>query len=197
MILTGNEDLRVKRTITGIKRAFEALICEKDFDRITVKELCERANVNKKTFYYYYESLDALLAELQGELSASYLERIRGFKLPEELDLFNREFFLYSAQQGLAYEKITCSGAWHAIRDEMIREVTDIGWGGSPAFGRLSNYEKRLLLDFVNNAVLASYRQWVEDGKREPIEAVIEMTNRWVLGGVRRFFVTVQPTASQ
>ena len=51
MILTGNEDLRVKKTITGIKTAFEALICEKEYDRITVKELCDRAQVNKKTFY--------------------------------------------------------------------------------------------------------------------------------------------------
>ena len=34
MILTGNEDLRVKKTITGIKTAFEALICEKEYDRI-------------------------------------------------------------------------------------------------------------------------------------------------------------------
>ena len=62
MILTGNEDLRVKKTITGIKTAFESLICEKEYDRITVKELCDRAQVNKKTFYHYYETLDALLA---------------------------------------------------------------------------------------------------------------------------------------
>ena len=76
MILTGNEDLRVKKTITGIKTAFEALICEKEYDRITVKELCDRAQVNKKTFYHYYETLDALLNESQMELSSAYLERM-------------------------------------------------------------------------------------------------------------------------
>ncbi|MDO4846012.1 MAG: helix-turn-helix domain-containing protein, partial [Oscillospiraceae bacterium] len=61
MILTGNEDLRVVKTIAAIKRAFDELICEKDFERITVKELCERAQINKKTFYHYYSSLDELL----------------------------------------------------------------------------------------------------------------------------------------
>ena len=74
MILTGNEDLRVKKTITGIKTAFEALICEKEYDHITVKELCDRAQVNKKTYYHYYETLDALLAELQMELSFLLIE---------------------------------------------------------------------------------------------------------------------------
>ncbi|MBQ3303530.1 MAG: TetR/AcrR family transcriptional regulator [Clostridia bacterium] len=188
MILTGNEDLRVKKTITGIKTAFEALICEKEYDRITVKELCDRAQVNKKTFYHYYETLDALLAELQLELSSAYLERIRHFKLPEELDKVNREFFLYSAEQGIAYEKITISGMYHAIRDEMIADVNDAGWGKSEAFNKLSDYEKRMLMTFINNASLGAYRQWIEDGKQMPLDEVIEMTNCLVLGGVRRFF---------
>jgi len=188
MILTGNEDLRVKKTITGIKTAFEALICKKEYDRITVKELCDRAQVNKKTFYHYYETLDALLAELQLELSSAYLERIRHFRLPEELDKVNREFFLYSAEQGTAYEKITISGLYHAIRDEMIADVNDAGWGKSEAFNRLTDYQKRMLMTFINNASLGAYRQWIEDGKQMPLEDVIEMTNCLVLGGVRSFF---------
>ena len=39
MILKGNEDLRVVKTIEGIKAAFEELICEKDYEKILVKEL--------------------------------------------------------------------------------------------------------------------------------------------------------------
>lgn len=188
MILTGNEDLRVKKTITGIKTAFEALICEKEYDRITVKELCDRAQVNKKTFYHYYETLDALLAELQMELSSGYLERIKHFRLPEELDKVNREFFLYSAEQGTAYERITISGMYHAIRDEMIADVNDVGWGKSEDFNRLTDYQKRMLMTFINNACLGAYRQWIEDGKQMHLEDVIEMTNCLVLGGVRSFF---------
>ena len=43
-------------------------------------------------------------------------------------------------------------------------------------------------MGFVNNAVLTAYRQWVEDGKQMPLEDVIELTNRIVLGGVKGFF---------
>ncbi len=46
MILQGNEDLRVRKTIQGIKNAFEELICEKEYERITVKELCDKAQIN-------------------------------------------------------------------------------------------------------------------------------------------------------
>ncbi len=188
MIMTGHEDLRVVKTIESIKAAFETLICEKDYEKITVKELCDQARINKKTFYHYYETLDALLAEMQFELSSEYIKRVKDFSLPEELDKVNREFFLYSAGQGLAYEKITCNGAYHAIRDEMMAEVTDAGWGKSRKFKKLSDFEKQLLTEFVNNSVLSAYRQWVEDGKRLPMEEVIDLTNRIVLGGVNGFF---------
>ena len=188
MILQGNEDLRVVKTIEGVKRAFEELICEKDYEKITVKELCDRARLNKKTFYHYYETLDALLAELQMELSAGFLERIKDYELPKDLDKVNREFFLFSAEQGLAYEKITCSVTYHSIRDEMVGDVNDEGWGKSKKYQNLSEFEKKLLMGFINNAVLTAYRQWVEDGKVTPLEEVIEMTNRIVLGGVNGFF---------
>ena len=188
MILSGHEDLRVVKTIRGIKSAFETLIVEKDYEKITVRELCDVARINKKTFYHYYETLDALLAELQAELSAGYLERIRDFSLPEELDKVNREFFLYSAAQGPAYEKITCSGTYHAIRDEMVAGVNDAGWSRSPEYRALPEDAKRLLMGFVNNAVLSAYRQWVEDGKKRPLEEMIGLTNWLVLGGVNGFF---------
>ena len=133
MILTGNEDLRVKKTITGIKTAFEALICEKEYDRITVKELCDRAQVNKKTFYHYYETLDALLAELQLELSSAYLERIRHFKLPEELEatarlrLEHRDLSL-SQLAAIITPKISKPGLSHRLKriTELARELLGI-----------------------------------------------------------------------
>ena len=48
MILTGSEDIRVKKTMISIRNAFCDMICEMDYERITVKELCERAMINKK-----------------------------------------------------------------------------------------------------------------------------------------------------
>ena len=46
MILTGHEDLRVVKTIESIKAAFETLICEKDYEKITVKVVDLRGNLS-------------------------------------------------------------------------------------------------------------------------------------------------------
>ena len=190
MILTGSEDLSVRRTIDSIKSVFEQMICEMDYGKIRVTELCSRAMINKKTFYVYYPTLDDLLAELQSEYAAEYIERIKNFRMPDELDKVNREFFLFSEEKGFAYEKITCAGSesYHYIRSAMIKEVNHAGWSSSKKYGALPEYQQSMLLNFVNNSVLGIYRQWVEEGKQQSVEEIIELTNKLVLGGVKGFF---------
>ena len=59
-------DLRVIRTRKAIRDAFCSMIMEMDYPDITIKELTQRAMINRNTFYLHYDSLDALLRELQG-----------------------------------------------------------------------------------------------------------------------------------
>jgi len=60
-------DLRVQKTLRDLRGAFFALCREKRPEQITVKELCERALVNKATFYTHYHSLDDLVVNLEDE----------------------------------------------------------------------------------------------------------------------------------
>ncbi len=149
MLLNGTEDLRVQKTIEAIHKTFEEMICEMDYEKITVKELCERARINKKTFYRYYDVLDDLLSELQNIMTREYLERIADYRIPEELDKINREFFLYSVEKGLVYEKITCSGSYNYIRNKMVNNVMSSTWGKSTWLQLLDTYKQNILLGFV------------------------------------------------
>lgn len=54
-------DLRIQKTLREIRRAFLSLAAEKPLERITVKELCDRALINKATFYSHYDNLDLLI----------------------------------------------------------------------------------------------------------------------------------------
>ena len=189
MQLTGKEDLRVQKTISAIKKAFEELICEKDYDSIKVTELCQRSMINKKTFYHYYPSLDDLLAEMQAELSEAYLERVKDCRLPRDAAKVNREFFAYSAEQGLAYEKITCAtGAYSQTRQEMIDRVIAETWGESEAFRGLNPSQQRMVLNFISTVSVGCYREWVADGKQMPLEDVIQLSTTLMCGGLDRFF---------
>ncbi len=193
MILNGTEDLRVQKTIDAIHKAFDEMICEMNYEKITVKELCERARINKKTFYRYYETLDYLLAELQNIFTQEYLKRIENYRIPEDLDKINREFYLYSVEKGALYEKITCSESYHNIRNKMVNNVMNTAWGQSSWFQLLEPSKQVILLGFIQSGALEIYKRWVADGKKIPLTDIIDMSNQLLCSGVNGFIERTMP----
>ena len=61
-------DRRQRKTREAIFNAFCELLSKKHYERITVGEIIERADVGRATFYAHFETKDALLSELCAEL---------------------------------------------------------------------------------------------------------------------------------
>ena len=56
-------DRRVTRTKAALTAALFELLGEKDFSKISVTELTRRADVDRKTFYLHYQTVDEILEE--------------------------------------------------------------------------------------------------------------------------------------
>jgi AcrR family transcriptional regulator len=63
-------DRRVRKTQESIQAALVALLGGKPYDKITVTELCARADVSRITFYAHYADKDALIEEMFQRLAA-------------------------------------------------------------------------------------------------------------------------------
>ena len=60
-------DRRTKRSREAIRAAFRELLSEKDLSQITVTEIAQRANRNRKTLYLHYNAIEDLISELLQE----------------------------------------------------------------------------------------------------------------------------------
>ena len=69
-------DIRIQKTQAAIKNAFFELRAQKSVEKITVKELCQRAQINKSTFYTHYDDIYALSDAMQAEAIAFVLGTI-------------------------------------------------------------------------------------------------------------------------
>jgi AcrR family transcriptional regulator len=54
-------DRRIQRTREALRSALISLMIEKDWDEISVQDLCDRANVGRSTFYTHFDDKDGLL----------------------------------------------------------------------------------------------------------------------------------------
>lgn len=61
-------DSRVRRTKRLIRKGLAELSLEKSIDKITVKELTERIDINRGTFYLHYSDIEDLIECIQNEL---------------------------------------------------------------------------------------------------------------------------------
>jgi len=87
------KDRRIQKTEALLRQALASLIREKAYDSIVVKEILDRANVGRSTFYTHFRDKDELLASTIHEIlrsagstplpsSAKPYERIIRFSLP-------------------------------------------------------------------------------------------------------------------
>ena len=184
MAASQKEDPRIKRTRESIRKTFKEMICEMDYEQISIKELTERAGINRKTFYLHYNTLDDLLREIQNELAQNFINRTQGLKRPRDMDRITREFFLCSEELGSLGERITCSGNYHYISRKITSDIMNQTWKADPKSSPENPYLQNIIMTYVSQSTLAIYKQWVADGKKIPLEDIIQITSRLICTGL-------------
>ena len=116
-------DLRVVRTRKAIRDAFCAMIMEMDYPEITIKELTQRAMINRNTFYLHYGSIDALLRELQDEIAGEFIDKQVSYTKMCDIRRMIRVFFEYMATQSPLHDRLLCSGSYQFLYDRINQQV--------------------------------------------------------------------------
>ena len=96
-------DARKRYTQMVLKQSFLKLLKEKPVNRITVKEVCALAQLNRATFYAHYSDCFALMESIENELIDAFEKSLRYVNL----------FDVTMELQGLSsYQKV-----WSAYED--------------------------------------------------------------------------------
>ncbi len=70
-------DRRVLKTRRAIKSALHELLMEKDSLKITITEIARRADVDRKTFYLHYDSINDVIRDVSRERLDTFDQEIR------------------------------------------------------------------------------------------------------------------------
>ena len=183
-----SSDRRVRRTRARLRAAFTQLIQEKELREITVRELTDRADVNRGTFYAHFQDLDDMLAQLEEELFGQFSDLL-GAVSPDQL-----RFDLSPILEGLfAFVKENgdiCQPLLEVSPDNrFFRRLSTLiyrkcleDWQGLYPVGDLS--QPNYYLEFVVNGAVGLVRAWVALGFRESPEEMAALASRLILSGL-------------
>ena len=180
----------------------EALIeCleKKDFEYITVKEICEKAGVNRSTFYLHYETIADLLnecveytnnkcfqrygsdlADVKKRLESEHLKDLI-FISPEYL----RPYFEFVRENKRLF-KVALSNPTVLNATGTFRQLfADIF---SPVLDRFhfAERDKPYIIMFYIGGLIAIVKEWLENDCTEPIDEIIEICMRCIIPNAER-----------
>ena len=179
---TINTDLRVRRTHHAIRTAFTKMMLKKEYKDITIKDLAKMANINRKTFYLHYDSLDDLLEEIQQEIADEFVRRIAVFKGQADMARLTREFFLYSLEGDGLNQHINCDESCRFVSNRIMKKIMEQSAQDNSI--EEDKYRQNIINAFLTAASMEIFRQWVADGKKIPLEEIIAFTVQLLSKGV-------------
>lgn len=159
------------------------LLVKKEFEYITVKEICNKAGVNRSTFYLHYDSPTDLLSECSEYVHEKFMRHMReSGAVPEDNrgDLYlvtpkyvvpylefikeNRALFETTVRHRLLF------GLDH-VYEKMFVHVFD------PILEKLGipEGERKYTVSFYVNGLSAIVTEWLKNNCREPIEEITKI----------------------
>lgn len=182
-----NTDLRVQRTKKILKDTFNEMIVTTDFEKITIKDLCDKAMINRRTFYLHYSSIEDILEDFISDYTREYYDLIKDFDTIEEVDELVKSYFTYSEEKGIMFERINTSPNFEYIRLRMIQKVEDYA-ANDNNFHMLKKFDKvsqNLIHSFINWACVGLYREWVKNGRNLPMDEAIKLSANLIKNGLK------------
>lgn len=164
------EDQRIKVTKILIKEALSKLLKEKDFNKISIKELCELAGINRGTFYSHYKDINQLQDKIYEEFFETFQNSfIPSLKNADKSSLASEEM-INNILIFLENNKNLCIIMLHSNKkSEFVNQLTEIGKNivtlTYPKVLKIENFEDiELFYHFVSGGSIEILIQWIDAG---------------------------------
>ncbi len=174
-------------TAKKMDEAFLSLLEKKDFEYITVKEICNIASVNRSTFYLHYETIDDLLIETIQNIHTNFLDymkqdsRINGLfetKSLEELYLITPEYLKpylnYIRDNKRLFRTVLKNTTTLRLKETYQKLFQHIL---NPILDRflISESDKKYIMSFYMKGIMGIITTWLEEDCEDSLEHIIQV----------------------
>lgn len=174
--------------------AFLELLEQKDFEYITVKEICKKAGVNRSTFYLHYETISDLLSESVEYINRHFLDYMKINSVDfmsklndcpiEELNLITPEYlipYLSYIKEHKSIFKTSVKNASVLNLDKSYSLMFEHIF--NPIMNRFKTPQERrnYIMSFYISGLIAIISEWLKSDCKESVKNLIAIIEDCVL----------------
>ena len=164
------------------------LLAKKPIEEITVTELSEAAEINRKTFYNYYSSVYMVAEEMEDEIVERFEETIRKIDfdtlLKDPVTTFNTLARLITSDLDF-YENILTNRNQISFLQKIITSLKQrirlLYFNQNSPNSELDEY----LLEYIVSGLVAVYQKWFTSGRKTDIEVLSRYISMLAVYGIK------------
>lgn len=167
------------RTHSKIKNAMLLLMSEKPVDSITITELSRVAGVNRKTFYSHFETVDAVIAELEDDFVHTMFALFGRENLPAYFgapQLFFRVLIESFNENSEQLRLLILTGEHNRLLVKVKDRILQIlGETVSELDGRTDRNAFLYRTEFIAGGIIAVLERWASGPEHLPFSTVSQV----------------------
>ncbi|WP_035512698.1 TetR/AcrR family transcriptional regulator [Halalkalibacillus halophilus] len=179
-------DRRKKYTRMILKETLIELLYKKSISSITVKELCEQADINRSTFYTHYQDHYDLLNKIEDELAndlSSYLQRYN-FSEQEESVKMTQKLVEYVQENQKIFNTLLNHNADPAFEKRMSDIARQFLMSNWEKVNHTNSAQSSYLSTFTISGAIHVIKEWLENDQKEPPSELAELIYRLSTGAL-------------
>ena len=181
------KDRRVLRTREAIREAFFTLLEEKPVEKITIRELCDLADINRTSFYDHYLDYPDFLASVEKEFAQNMLTQYDELFVREDYAEETMRKYLQllrnSRETKLLFSRYGGQGA-REIFEKALKERTVPAWLQTET---ITPVQAEYLFRYIVSGGFAVIQQWYEGGFAQPEEEIRSLLTTMITRGLYAF----------
>lgn len=167
-------------------------------DRVTVTQLAEAADINRKTFYAHYREVGEVLEDVEDEVVGVFRRGLRGFDFEDEPT--PTSVFVELGEAVKADEETyrllfrsDYSGIVNKLAQEFSEAITTHFSGGAPT----DEAKVRTAATYCVHGMMAVFDAWFRSTSSEPLDVLGRRIDLLVMAGLSGFLPKGAPGASR
>lgn len=179
------EDRRIRRTKRLLRQALAELMDEKEFKDITVKEITERADLNRGTFYFHYTDTYDLREKIEDELVRNFQEVLSSYS-PTPENYSAREMLeqavKFVEEQKFLIRVLFSSHAGQSLQTKFMSVIEElIAQVGTRLYPEDDNYhQSKYRCRFLSYGVIGCLNLWLQDEGKMSSRTLVDDLDRMI-----------------
>lgn len=179
-------DRRKKYTRRVLKESLISLLSQKPISDITVKELCEMADINRSTFYTHYSDHYDLLSKIEEEITQDMNDYLNSYRheLEEESIQMTEKILEYITENKFMFQILLNKEASSSFEKRMMDLTRSFMMKNWLMKNELNRSETEYLSSFVISGSIHVIKDWIENDMDQSPNEMALMINSFINYGL-------------